>query len=74
MTPYTAKKLLPFGLLALLAMLLIGCASDSGTASTETPAAETRELRVTVVVTATPVPTPTYASKINAASGTLVYP
>jgi len=34
----------------------------------------TREVERTVVVTATPVPTPAYASKINAAAGTLVYP
>ena len=34
----------------------------------------TREVEKTVVVTATPVPTPVYASKINAASGVLVYP
>ena len=34
----------------------------------------TREVEKTVVVTATPVPTPAYASKINAASGVLVYP
>ena len=35
---------------------------------------ETLKIPVTVVVTATPVPTPAYASKINAASGVLVYP
>ncbi len=34
----------------------------------------TREVEKTVVVTATPIPTPTYASVINAAPGTLVYP
>ena len=34
----------------------------------------TREVEKTVVVTATPVPTPVYASKINAASGVLIYP
>jgi oligopeptide transport system substrate-binding protein len=35
---------------------------------------ETLKIPVTVVVTATPIPTPAYASKINAASGVLVYP
>ena len=35
---------------------------------------ETLKIPVTVVVTATPVPTPAYASKVNAASGVLVYP
>ena len=34
----------------------------------------TREVEKTVVVTATPIPTPAYASKVNAASGVLVYP
>ncbi len=54
--------------------------SEAAAVTTALPVIETRvvtetlKIPVTVVVTATPVPTPMYASKINAASGILVYP
>ncbi len=35
---------------------------------------ETRIIERTVVVTATPIPTPVYVSRVNAISGTLIYP
>ena len=70
-----------------IGVVAAGCSArkpDSSTsaaaAATSVPVVETRVVEVTrvvestVVVTATPVPTPNYASKINAASGVLVYP
>ncbi|MGQ9491217.1 MAG: peptide ABC transporter substrate-binding protein [Anaerolineae bacterium] len=69
--------------LLLLAMVLAGCTGKEpppATVIVTSPVIETRivqvtrEIEKTVVVTATPAPTPTYASPINAAAGTLLYP
>jgi oligopeptide transport system substrate-binding protein len=84
------KRLVVLFVLIVLGLFAIGCSarkSDTPTSeaavATAVPAVpvvetrvvtETLKIPVTVVVTATPVPTPAYASKINAAAGTLVYP
>ena len=81
------KRLVVLSALIVLGLFGAGCsarkadtATSAAAVATAAPVVETRvvtetlEIPVTVVVTATPVPTPIYASKINAASGTLVYP
>ena len=81
------KRLVVLILLIVLGLWGTGCASRRSDNSTSVaaivtaiPVVETRvvtetlKIPVTVVVTATPVPTPAYASRINAASGVLVYP
>ncbi len=81
------KRLVVLSALIALGLFGAGCsarradtATSAAAVATAAPVVETRvvtetlQIPVTVVVTATPVPTPTYASKINAASGTLVYP
>jgi oligopeptide transport system substrate-binding protein len=81
------KRFVILFVLIVLGLFAMGCSarkSDTSTSQaamvTTVPVVETRivevtrEVERTVVVTATPVPTPAYASKINAAAGTLVYP
>ena len=81
------KRLVLYSALIVLGLFVAGCsarktdtATSAAAVAPAVPVVETRvvtetlKIPVTVVVTATPVPTPVYTSKINAASGTLVYP
>jgi oligopeptide transport system substrate-binding protein len=84
------KRLVVLFVLIVLGLFVIGCSARKADPSTSAaavvtavsavPVVETRvvtetlKIPMTVVVTATPVPTPMYVSKVNAASGTLVYP
>jgi oligopeptide transport system substrate-binding protein len=87
MVPFMLKRFVVLLLLIVVGLFATGCSArktDTATSAaavvTAVPVVETRvvtetlKIPVTVVVTATPVPTPMYASKVNAASGTLVYP
>ena len=87
MVPFMLKRFVVLLLLIVVGLFATGCSArktDTATSAaavvTAVPVVETRvvtetlKIPVTVVVTATPVPTPMYASKVNAASGVLVYP
>ena len=87
MVPFMLKRFVVLLLLIVVGLFVAGCSArktDTATSAaavvTAVPVVETRvvtetlKIPVTVVVTATPVPTPMYASKVNAASGVLVYP
>ena len=90
MVPFMLKRFVVLLVLIVVGLFAAGCSARKTetatsaaavvTAVSAVPVVETRvvtetlKIPVTVVVTATPIPTPMYASKVNAASGVLVYP